>query len=312
MTDTEIVAFLKNKFGGAKRGNGDWVRFRCPTCNTRDSFKMRRGLHLRSLSSNCFICQQPLSLEQIFGGKSVTVVHTTVRSEPEEHPQARQWPCRSYIPVSALPSDHPAVEFLRKDHLTDLTTLYMEHEVGYILEEDAIPVVFDKGYGTPTSLSVADSLIFPTYFKDELVGWQCRFIPGTRNGDRMKKMKYLHVFPKGNYLYNYDNAKKYASVVVVEGVKKSWKFDNAVATWGKGISEKQIQLIQEWDEIIFMYDSGDDTQKKIQELADIISRAKKCINIDPGKYGFASPDEMTADEAKVIAYTEWVKNYGKQ
>jgi hypothetical protein len=40
----------------------------------------------------------------------------------------------------------------------------------------------------------AEALVFPVYYKSEFVGWQLRFIPGTRFGDRMQKMKYLHSF----------------------------------------------------------------------------------------------------------------------
>lgn len=307
MTDLQVVQLLKTRFGAAKKSNGDWVRVRCPTCDPNDAYKMKRGVNLRTLSSNCFICRRELSLEQLFGNAQITVTSNGPYVEPPEHPMARQWPCNFYVPVSALPKDHPAVEFLAKDHITDLTRIHMDYDVGYILAADALPVEFTRSDETTFSMSVGDSLIFPVYFKEEMVGWQCRFIPGTTNGDRMKKMKYLHVFPKGKYLYNYDNAKKFKSVVVVEGVKKSWKFPNAVATWGKGISDTQIQLIQQWEEIIFMYDAGEETQHKAKELADIIKRGKKCINIDPGKYGFASPDEMTEDEAQTIVLTEWIK-----
>lgn len=307
MTDGQIIQILKNKFGAAKRANGPWVRVKCPTCTPNDAMKMKRGVNIKTLSSNCFICERPLSLEQLFGNAQIDLSNMAPYVEPPEHPQARKWPCEAVIPVSALPADHPAVKFLNKDHLLDMTTLAMDYEVGYILGADAHNIEFSRADGTGFSISTADSLVFPVYFKGEMVGWQCRFIPGTTNGDRMKKMKYLHVFPKGKYLYNYDNARNYKSVVVVEGVKKSWKFPNGVATWGKGISEEQIQLIQQWEEIIFMYDAGEDTQRKSKELTDIIKRGKRCINIDPGEFGFASPDEMTEEEAQTIVLESWLK-----
>lgn len=312
MTDAQVLKLLVERFGAAKRANGNWVRVRCPTCAPSDRFKMKRGVNLRTLVSKCFICEIPLDVQQMFGG---AVIPSGIEDTgpPPEHPQAKIWPCEGIVPVSALPADHPASLFLAKDHLADRTTLYLEHQVGFILKEDAHDIIFDKGPGcTKTSLSVADSLIFPVFFKGEMVGWQCRFIPGTSHGDRMKKMKYLHVFQKGKYLYNYDKAKEYKMVIVVEGVKKSWKFPNGVATFGKGISDSQVQLLQHWDEIIFMYDAGEEAQAKSRQLADVISLSKKCINIDPAKYGFDSPDEMTADEAQAIAYIEWTNKYGKE
>ena len=120
------------------------------------------------------------------------------------------------------------------------------------------------------------------------------------------------MYPKGNYLYNYDIAKEYTNVVVVEGVKKSWKFPNAVATLGKGITEKQIKLLGEWDEITLMYDGEDVTQAKARALVEQFQILdKKCINIDPRKYGFASPDEMTEEQAQEIVYKEWQEKIGR-
>lgn len=310
MTDADLLLVLKRRFGTIKRGNNNWVRVKCPTCTPKDALKLKRGINLKTLSTNCFICQKPLSIEQMFGGIKVEA-STDIAFEEKEHPQSRQWPCKAVIPVSALEKDHPAVQFLAKDHLTDLTELYMEYGVGYILAEDAIDVTFEKHSGPPTRISTANALVFPVHYKKEFIGWQLRYVPGTPNGIRMGKMKYLHVFQKGKYLYNYDRAKEFNSIVVVEGVKKAWKFPNGVATLGKGITHTQIQLIQQWNEIILMYDAGDKTQQQARKLAEEIRlNGRKCVNIDPEKYGFDSPDEMTAEEAQGIAFTEWTKLYG--
>lgn len=311
MTDNELFILLRNKFGAAKRGNNNWVRVKCPTCTPHDAAKLKRGIHLKTLSTNCFICQKPLSLEQMFGGIKITPSTDPVIEEVTEHPQSREWPCKAIIPICALDSDHPAVKFLNKDHLYDRLRYYTDYGVGYITADDSVDILFEKFEGPPTKINTAHSLVFPVHYNKELVGWQLRFIPGTPHGDRMGKMKYLHVFPKGRYLYNYDKAKEYRSVVVVEGVKKSWKFPNGVATLGKGITNHQIQLIQQWDEIILMYDAGDKTQVQARQLVEEIKlNGKKCINIDPGKYGFDSPDEMCEEDAQMIVFHEWQKTYG--
>lgn len=310
MTDHDLFILLKQRFGSAKRANNNWVRVKCPTCAPRDAAKLKRGVNLRTLSTNCFICQRPLDLTSIFGNVKLEPSNL-VDEEPQEHPQARLWPCTGLVPISALDADHPAVKFLEKDHIIDRLDCYETHGVGYITAEDAINIEFDHG-DYVSKINTAHSLVFPVYHNKEFVGWQLRFVPGTPNGNRMGKMKYLHVFPKGKYLYNYDKAKEYSTVVVVEGVKKSWKFPNAVATLGKGITQKQIQLIQQWDEIILMYDAGDKTQAQARQLAEQIRlNGKKCINIDPEKFGFDSPDEMTSEEAQMIAFSEWKKQYDK-
>lgn len=311
MTDAQLMVLLRNRFGAIKRGNNNWVRVKCPTCTPRDAAKLKRGINLKTLLTNCFICQKPLSLEQIFGKGKISPATDLKDEEVKEHPQSRIWPCNAVIPISALTKDHPAVQFLLKDHLTDLNKLATEFEVGYILAEDSIDILFEKPDGPPTKINTANSLVFPVYHNKELVGWQLRFVPGTPNGNRMGKMKYLHVFPKGNYLYNYDNAKQYEMVVVVEGIKKAWKMDNAIATLGKGITSTQLQLLQSnWNKIVLFYDSGSKTQEKARQLVEEIKlNGKKCINIDPEKYGFDSPDEMTSDEAKTIVANAWLKAY---
>lgn len=310
MTDNELFGLLKSKFGAAKRGNGYWVRVRCPTCAPRDAVKMKRGVHLRTLTSNCFICRKQFDWADIFGSTPIRPSTEGTFIEEKEHPQAREWPCKGVIPISALQEDHPAVKFLEKDHLTDRTRLWMEYRVGYITREDAIDIWFDKLDGSRTSINTANSLVFPVHYNKEFIGWQLRFVPGTPQGDRMGKMKYLHVFSKGKYLYNYDTAKQYNSVVLVEGIKKAWKFPNGVASLGKGISSEQIQLLQEWDEIILMYDGDAKTQEQAEVLRDRIALNKRCVNVNPMKYGFASPDEMTYQEAQAIAFQEWQNVYG--
>jgi hypothetical protein len=300
MTDTEIVQLLKNRFGNAKRGNGDWVRIWCPTCDINDKAKMKRGVNLKTLTTHCFICERPMSLQQLFGEEHIPAGRI-VMTEKEEHPQARTWPCTSYTPVNALPKDHPAVKFLERDHILDLDRVWEDYSVGYISPEDAIPIHFKRHDGTAFDMPLGDSLLFPVFYKEELVGWQARYV-----GSKVKKLKYMHVFPKGEYLYNYDNACVFTNVVVVEGVKKAWKFPNAVATLGKGITAKQIQLLDHWEEITLMYDGEDRTQSKARELVEQIQcTGKKCINIDPRKFGFDSPDEMTEIEAQEIVYKSW-------
>ncbi len=314
MTDNELFLLIRNKFGAAKRANNHWVRVKCPTCSPRDAMKLKRGIHLRTLSTNCFICKKPLSLSQIFGDTPVIPACGGLIEEPKEHPQARLWPCKAVIPVSALKEDHPAVQFLAKDHLTERLRYWMDYKVGYITAEDAEDILFERVSGGTSAISTAHSLVFPVYHNKEFVGWQLRFIPGTPNGDRMNKMKYLHVFPKGNYLYNYDIAKEFNSVVLVEGVKKSWKFPNGVASLGKGITERQIQMLQmRWNDIIIMYDGDDRTQEQASTLKErILLNGHRCINIDPRKYKFASPDEMTTEEAQMIVYKEWTAKYGSE
>lgn len=307
MTEAELHRLLDQRYGAKRAANG-WVRIACPTCSPTDAKKFKRGVNVNTLATHCFICEKKLTIEDLLGSKRITRIETNRKPiKIPEHPQSRILPCKEFIPINTLPDNHEAKKLLAKDFLTKFDLYALEYNIGYIGESNASDIVFEREGKPPYIVSSADSLVFPVYFDNELVGWQLRFIPGTLNGNKMGKIKYLHVFQKGKYLVFFDKAKHYESVVVVEGVKKALKFPNGVATLGKGITDIQIQLVLNWNKIIFMYDGEDKTQEKAIELVKQIntSSSRTAINIDPRKYGYPSPDEMPEDVAQMIAYVEW-------
>jgi vesicle coat complex subunit len=118
----------------------------------------------------------------------------------------------------------------------------------------------------------------------------------------------MHLFPKGDHLFNYHVAKQYDHVVVVEGVKKALKLANSVATLGKGISAKQKQLIQEWKTITLVLDAEENTQQLARDIQqEFIQNGRKCVNIDLRPYGFESPDETTSEQLQWIIQKEYQK-----
>jgi DNA primase len=93
----------------------------------------------------------------------------------------------------------------------------------------------------------------------------------------------------------------------VEGVKKALKLPNAVATFGKGISPAQKQLIQEWKKITLMLDGEDQTQALAQELASEFKyNGRQVVNVDLREYGLTSPDEGTVEQLKQIVNDLWI------
>lgn len=303
MNDEALFAFLKKKFGMVKRASKGWIRIKCPTCTPKDAAKMKRGVHPKTQYTKCFICENKISFEELVGNATFDRAATTASSEQEEHAQARQWPFKKITPINELASTHPAIQFLHKDQLYRLDDYWEKHQIGFISAQNAVNVVFPN-----SKITTADSICFPVYFNKNFVGWQLRYIPGTWNGDRMGKMKYLHVFLKGKYVFNYDGAKEFDNVVVVEGIKKALKFPNGVATLGKGVSEEQVQIIQQWPRITLMYDGEDVAQEMARKLALAINAGpRECVNIDPRTYGFSTPDEASEEQCQWAVKDAWNK-----
>jgi hypothetical protein len=304
MANAAILRLFKEKFGKARACSGGNYRVKCPTCEPKNSGKMKRYISPSWPMSNCFICEQTLKVDDLLAEQKFAFAASQDDSTAvgEDYPKAKIFPFEQVHFLHALPSNSPVIEFMSKDYLTDFD-YYASLGVAYIPIDGGINLEFDSGY----KINTADSLFFPVRYAGKYVGWQLRFIPGTVNGDRLQYMRYLHMFPKGNYIYNYDNAKKYDEVVVVEGVKKALKLPNAVATFGKGISAMQKQLVQEWKKITLILDGEDETQRLARELAaEFKHNGRQVVNIDPRDYGVDSPDEATAEQLKQIIGDTWI------
>jgi len=305
MVNSYLLKKLKDRFGKAKGVSGGSYRVCCPTCDPKDSKKMKRYISPGWAVSNCFICGQMLKVSDLLKGDALEFqsFSSSEVDQQEDYPHAKTPPYTDIVGFESLDENHPAVQFLKKDHLTNFE-YYFYLGVGYIPQSGGINISFDSGF----KINTAESIHFPIIHRGEYVGWQLRFIPGTFNGDRLQYMRYLHLFPKGDYLFNYDVAKKFDHLIVVEGAKKALKCMNAVATLGKGISSNQKQLIQEWKKITIMLDGEDATQEKARELAEEFNaNGRKCINVDPRDYGFSSPDEATTEDLKKIIKDIWTK-----
>ena len=305
MNEQEVIALLKAKFGRVRMASGGYVRIPCPTCTPTDALHMKRYVHPMTLYTRCWICDKKITFEQLTGKELTRVQASRAPVEVKEHPYAKVLPYKKILKLTELPAEHPAIKFLAKDQLFNLE-YYSSLGIGYIPAEGGIGLYFEESGRT---LYTFDSLLFPVYFLKELVGWQLRWVPGTWQGDKMEKLRYLHLFDKGRYLYNYDNARQHEMVVVVEGVKKALKFPNGVATLGKGISSNQIQLMQMWPKITLMLDGEDDTQELARKLK-LSMVGRTVVNIDLRKYGAESPDDLSVEALAQIVDKEWHEQKG--
>ena len=305
--EARLVAELEKRFGPVKNNGSGWMRIKCPTCTEHNRKKYKRYINATSRTSNCFICGVRKDVQDLLGGHYMPVYNPNEVRTPvvkKIDPRAFELPYYKATPVNQLPPDHPAVKFLHKDFLYDLDRYYNEHGIVYVPADGG--KVFKS---TPPYTTSSERLIFPVMEGGKMVGWQMRSIPGTFYGDRKDVIKYFHLFDKGSHVYNYENAKKYDRVIVVEGVKKALKFPNGVATWGTGLSQTQLHIIQQWPEIVMMLDAKDNSgtvQSRAQEfVAGFVAAGKKAINVNLDNYGVESPDDLPQDTLQQIVEEEW-------
>ena len=312
--ESRLMIELEKKFGKAKISGNGWIRIPCPTCSVHNRNKMKRYLNASCNTSKCFICGVDMDVQDLVGGNYMPSYDPNEIRKPIEKkidPRSLELPCYDYIPINELPFDHPAIKFLHKDFLYDLDSYWENYRMMWIPTESG--KVFRSIAPYTTS---SERIVFPVFFQGKMIGWQMRSIPGTFYGDRKDVIRYYHLFDKGSHLYNYDRAKQYDEVVVVEGVKKALKFPNGVATWGAGISPQQLKLIQEWPKIVMMLDGEDhnNTQARAKGFVENFKFAgKTAINIDLRKYGgptITSPDEVDSATLKDIVKEEWHVQYG--
>lgn len=140
-----------------------------------------------------------------------------------------EWP-GEVIRVDRLEPSHPAAQYLRS--------------------RDFDPVQIGKNYNVHwCSASVRkicqDRLIIPVYHNRKMVGWQARAIYECD----WKKSPFPKYYtapgtPRRNVLYNFDNAKKFKTIVVVEGPTDVWRFGpQAVSTLGAALTVPQQLMI---------------------------------------------------------------------
>lgn len=137
-------------------------------------------------------------------------------------------PPGTVIPLSELPPDHPAREYVvsRGFSAEELTATF---NIGLCISVDE-----------PKLYTARGRLYIPVTYRQELVGWQCRAIlpnvePKYFNAPGMKKSALL---------YNYDVAQSQPYVIVVEGVPSVWRLGKAaVCLFGKTMSYQQQRLI---------------------------------------------------------------------
>lgn len=144
-------------------------------------------------------------------------------------------------PVSSLPHDHPAVSYLTSRGF-DIDCFAQYFRVGYC-----------DNSGVDAYMARKCIVAFITY-GGKRIGWSARAIPGHTPMSiyapekpwpyREPKYRNSSGFRKSYFLYNFDQAKEYETMVIAEGITDVWKIGPwGMALFGKTMSEQQCQLL---------------------------------------------------------------------
>lgn len=141
---------------------------------------------------------------------------------------------------------------------------------------------------------VEDRVVFPHFWRSQLVGWQKRALPSTRpdRSGAMPKYRNSTGFPKADTLYGYDLVKEsgHRSVVVVESPMSVAKahslgFENVVATFGASVSPTQAQLLRDFPQVAVWTDDDPAGRAAERKLVSALWShvSVRVVRPDPGR-----------------------------
>jgi Zn ribbon nucleic-acid-binding protein len=155
-----------------------------------------------------------------------------------------------------------------------------------------------------------DAVVFPIMRDEKTYGWQARRIDPKEGELRLISQQ---SFSKAKFLLNYDRAKKFPSVVVVEG-----PFDcihteandhgiSGVASLGKNISHDQIKLILDLPSPRIYLGLDPDASEEVYEVVRRLGLGKTLYRIWPPKhrkdFGECTKDEVLAAVKAAVSVT---------
>jgi hypothetical protein len=175
------------------------------------------------------------------------------------------WP-GTVVRIDTLPNEHPANVYLISRGFNP-RTIGRFYKVHYCVEGNKI---------------CKDRLIVPIYHNQKMVGWQARAIFDCDWKQSLFPKYYTAPgTPRREILYNFDNAIKYNTGIIVEGVTDVWKVGpQAVCTFGANITLEQQRLFQRGfkdNNGLLFYDP--DVREKLKEKTDLlIDSMRKKLN----------------------------------
>ena len=220
------------------------IRINCPECITRKGTPDKKKHLYISVSKgvhNCFRCGYS---GRVDFNKEFKVKHTNQSFSLEDCPPEK-------LPSNMI-SLREAVDFYP--------------EVAHFVMERKLPIHLHPTWGYLPKLNdivdgiVTSGIIVPLFFNDKYQGFVIRFV-NPRYGYKWKFSKNIHV---KDFLYNYDSIKG-GECYVVEGVFDTLTLpESSVASFGKSLSDRQMELLSSrFTKVTMLYD-GDALHQSLE------------------------------------------------
>lgn len=176
-----------------------------------------------------------------------------------------------------------------------LTHFRVGYAPEYFMGPDAVPKHTER-------------LIFPQFWKGELVGWQARRI------DPRDEPKYKNSgdFPKDRTIYNYDNGNRRRAIVVESPASVLRHFHHQPtlqATFGAKVTDEQVALLHRYTDVVLWFDNDDAGWKATHRTAELLAPYNTVWVVDSPYAADAadidSEEEVTRLLDEAIPYGIW-------
>lgn len=208
-------------------------------------------------------------------------------------------------PVGELQPDHPARQYLRSRGYGETPVTTLDNA------RNGFPAYYcSKGFFNFKRLEMTTTgrIIFPVTRNGLLVGWTSRMIDFTDEGGDLRRVwtgsryrdvlrdehgkwrdsatpKYFALpgFSKSMHLYNFDAAKEFDTVAMMEGPLDVWRFGlDSVGYMQEVPSEHQCRMaVATWKSIIWIRDNGVDTESpRYKSAIQVLSEAEEFVTFE--------------------------------
>lgn len=281
------MAGLLTEIGVDFTSSRNWLSMNCPNCQDDEG---HLGWNVEKNYFHCFRCGFFKTVELIatLTGEETSVCWTRILKFKTDFPV--------YIP-------HKKEErCAEKCVLPPGTGPMTAQHKNYLRKRGFNPEELERTWGVQGTCNLGEwkfRIIFPIYFKGELIGYQGRDWTGKA------KLKYKTAqnkdckIPIKHVLYGYDKA-ILNRVILVEGVMDVWRLGpGAVGAFGTELTAAQMCLLSQYDQVGIMFDGG---EPHTLEKANKIARELSMMGTPAGVLELESgdPSDLTQIEADVI------------